>query len=70
MVQHSEKAGLDNAYDPRDVVFMYPLTRSFGVNLVMNGVWDVSNWTDHRLGIRGYLDDKLVAEKIHAGVTA
>jgi hypothetical protein len=30
----------------------------------------VSNWTDNRHGIVGYLDDELVAKTIHAGLTA
>jgi len=71
VVQHSGKQGWTNAYDPRDVVSPYPLDKiRFGVNPDITSVGDLSKWTDNRHGIRGYLEDNLVANKIHAGVTA
>lgn len=66
----SGKPGWFNAYDPRDVVSLYPLDKDhFGVTPAITNHGKVSNWTDNRHGIIGYLDDKLVAEAIHAELT-
>lgn len=58
-----------NAYDPRDIVALNPLdTANFDVTpgIVNNGA--VSNHTDNRHGIIGYLDDMEVARAIHAAL--
>jgi len=66
----SGKPGWTNAYDPRDVVALYPLDKKhFGVSPAITNLRNESNWTDNRHGIVGYLDDKLVAKTIHAGLT-
>lgn len=66
----SGKSGWMNAYDPRDVVSLYPLDKGhFGVTPAISNHGKVSNWTDNRHGIIGYLDDELVAKTIHAGLT-
>jgi hypothetical protein len=54
-----------NAFDPRDVVALYPLdATNFPVtpDVVNNG--SVTNQTDNRHGISGYLNDKDVARQI------
>ena len=67
----SGSPGWTNAYDTRDVVALYPLdAKHFGVNPAVTNHDKASNWTDNRHGIVGYLDDKLVAKTIHAGLTA
>jgi len=54
-----------NAYDPRDVVALYPLDEpSFPVTPVIENYGKVKNHTDNRHGIDGYLDDPVVAGKI------
>ena len=54
-----------NAYDPRDVVALYPLDHSsFPVTPPINNYGKVKNHTDNRHGIDGYLDDPDVAGKI------
>lgn len=54
-----------NAYDKRDVVALYALdARNFAVSPEIENYDKVRNSTDNRHGIAGYLDDKLVAEKI------
>ncbi|MBI5320103.1 hypothetical protein [Bradyrhizobium sp.] len=58
-----------NAYDHRDIVALNPLdTANFDVApaIVNNGA--VSNHTDNRHGIIGYLDDMEVARTIHAAL--
>lgn len=63
--------GWTNAYDPRDVVALYPLDKAhFGVRPAITNHSNVDNWTDNRHGIVGYLDDERVAKSIHAGLTA
>ena len=63
----SGNKGWTNAYDPRDVVSLYPLNKTyFGVTPSIKNHGKVDNWTDNRHGIVGYLDDKLVAKTIHA----
>ncbi len=58
-----------NAYDPRDVVALYPLTtKYFPRDPLLPGIddyGDVNNGTDNRHGIGGYLDDSVVAKRIH-----
>ena len=67
----SGNKGWTNAYDPRDVVALYPLNKThFGVTPAITNRGKVDNWTDNRHGIVGYLDDKLVAKTIHACLTA
>ena len=54
-----------NAFDPRDVVALYPLDAgNFPVQpaIVNNG--NVRNSTDNRHGIVGYLDDREVAKRV------
>jgi hypothetical protein len=54
-----------NAFDPRDVVALYPLD---GNNLPLTppieNYGGVKNHTDNRHGIAGYLDDPRVAARI------
>lgn len=55
-----------NAMDPRDVVPLYPLDqRHFKVDPPIENKVDVDNHTDNRHGIAGYLDDAVVAKRIH-----
>ena len=66
----SGKPGWTNAYDPRDVVALYPLDQKhFDVSPTIRNLRNESNWTDNRHGIVGYLDDKDVARAIHAGLS-
>jgi hypothetical protein len=54
-----------NAYDPRDVVALYPLDNdNFPVSPTVENFQGVINKTDNRHGIAGYLNDKHVAGKI------
>ena len=67
----SGKPGWLNAYDPHDVVALYPLDKThFGVKPAIENHNKVQNWTDNRHGIVGYLDDELVARTIYAALTA
>jgi hypothetical protein len=60
-----------NAMDPDDVVALYPLTtKHFNTGGTITNNQKVKNWTDNQHGIAGYLDDKEVAKRIHAAVTA
>lgn len=60
--------GWYNAYDPRDVVALYPLDRAnFDVSPAITNNGAVDNWTANRHGIVGYLDDQEVARKIVSG---
>jgi pimeloyl-ACP methyl ester carboxylesterase len=60
--------GWYNAYDPRDVVALYPLDqRNFDVSPTITNNGTVHNRTDNRHGIIGYLDDTNVAKVIHSG---
>lgn len=55
-----------NAMDPDDVVALYPLDRNhFRVNPAIENKTDVKNQTDNQHGIKGYLNDKDVAKRIH-----
>jgi pimeloyl-ACP methyl ester carboxylesterase len=52
----------NNAFDPRDIVALYPLDQAnFPVNPVIANYANVNNHTDNRHGIDGYLDDPTVA---------
>ena len=54
-----------NAYDPRDVVALYPLDGSnFPVHPAITNNGTVKNHTDNRHGIDGYLDDPNVAQQL------
>jgi len=58
-----------NAFDPRDVVALYPLdTTNFPVEPRIENKFDVDNYTDNRHGISAYLDDRAVARKILSGL--
>jgi hypothetical protein len=58
-----------NAFDPRDVVALYPLdTANFPVEPRIENNNDVDNYTDNRHGITAYLDDRVVAKKILSGL--
>jgi len=58
-----------NASDPHDVVALYPLDDDhFKVDPRIVDKRDVSNWTDNKHGIAGYLDDKDVAKRIYDAV--
>ncbi len=55
-----------NAMDPRDVVALYPLDRAnFEIDPEIENKTDVDNFTDNRHGIAGYLEDAVVARRIH-----
>jgi hypothetical protein len=58
-----------NAYDPRDVVALYPLDASnFPVTPAVENKGDVDNYTDNRHGIIAYLDDEAIAQRILANL--
>jgi hypothetical protein len=60
-----------NAYDKRDVVALYPLDRS-NFDVSPDDIEDygkVSNRTDNRHGIVGYLNDSFVASRILSKLT-
>jgi hypothetical protein len=58
-----------NAFDERDVVALYPLEKPyFLVTPKITNKTDVSNHTENRHGIAGYLDDPAVAKTIHDAV--
>lgn len=63
-----------NAMDSRDVVALYPLDPdNFPIDPPkpkIENKTDVQNWTDNRHGIRGYLDDEIVASRIYDALTA
>jgi pimeloyl-ACP methyl ester carboxylesterase len=59
-----------NAFDPRDVVALFPLDeQNFPVNPAVTNFDGVSNHTDNRHGIDGYLDDPKIAARILDGLT-
>lgn len=59
-----------NAFDPRDVVALYPLDgNNFPVVPGVENYSKVNNHTDNRHGIDGYLDDGEVARRLIAALT-
>ena len=59
-----------NAMDERDVVALYPLKKPhFDIDPAIENKTDVRNKTDNRHGIAGYLDDKVVAARIHQALS-
>lgn len=55
-----------NAMDDRDVVSLFPLDANhFGITPSVENKTDVMNSTPNRHGISGYLDDQVVARRIH-----
>jgi hypothetical protein len=63
--------GWFNALDERDVVALHALTpRLFPVEPAIENHRQVRNTTPNRHGIGGYLDDPVVARRIHAALTA
>lgn len=55
-----------NAMDEKDVVALYPLTRRhFEIDPEIENKTDVDNFTDNHHGIDGYLEDAVVARRIH-----
>lgn len=60
-----------NAMDPNDVVSLYPLTsKHFPIDPEIENKIDVENNTDNQHGIRGYLNDKDVAQRIYNALMA
>src|SRR4030095_2756927 len=60
-----------NAMDERDVVALYPLdAANFGIEPAIENNTAVRTETTHRQGISGYLEDKDVAQRIHAALAA
>ncbi|OBC15356.1 hypothetical protein A5784_02750 [Mycobacterium sp. 852013-50091_SCH5140682] len=62
-----------NAMDPRDVVALYPLdAKNFPIDPAapeIENKTDISNKTENRHSISGYLDDEVVAARIHEALT-
>lgn len=55
-----------NALDPRDTVALYPMDEAnFPIDPLVENKLDVHNSTENRHGISGYLDDKVVAKRVH-----
>jgi hypothetical protein len=55
-----------NAMDKRDVVALYPLSKAhFPIDPEVENKTDVSNQTENRHGIAGYLNDPVVARRIY-----
>jgi len=58
-----------NAFDPHDVVALYPLdAANFAITPPIKNYPHVNNHTDNRHGIGGYLDDADVAAQIAAAL--
>jgi hypothetical protein len=58
-----------NAFDPRDVVALYPLdAHNFPIRPPIENKSTVDNFTDNRHGIDGYLGDADVARKIFEAI--
>ncbi len=61
--------GWFNAFDSRDFVALNPLDRQyFNIRPSIENKGDVDNQTSNRHGIIGYLNDKTVAQRIHAAL--
>lgn len=59
-----------NAYDPSDVVALYPLDKStWNIEPPIENHSAVVNHSDNRHGIVGYLDDQVVADWIYRALT-
>jgi hypothetical protein len=59
-----------NALDKRDIVALYPLRAPyFDIDPAVENKTDIDNHTDNRHGIAGYLDDRVVARRIHDALT-
>lgn len=71
-IEHPECAGKwYNAMDPRDIVALRPLdAANFGITPEIENHISVSNQTENRHGIAGYLNDKQVAKRIYDALTA
>jgi hypothetical protein len=60
-----------NAMDPNDIVALYPLgPPRFDVRPTVENKTDVDNHTGNQHGIAGYLDDPVVARRIHDAVSS
>lgn len=60
-----------NAMDPQDIVSLYSLEPpQFGIDPAIENKTDIDNHTDNQHGIAGYLDDAVVARRIHEALTA
>ena len=60
-----------NAYDPQDIVSLHPLDETyFPVEPAIENYGHVDNTTSNQHGISGYLSDPIVAQRIHAALTA
>ena len=58
-----------NAYDERDVVALYPLSKPhFAVTPNITNKNNVRNQTENRHGIAGYLNDPEVAKRIYDAI--
>jgi hypothetical protein len=58
-----------NAYDTRDIVSLYPLdATTWPIKPSITNCSSVSNHTNNRHSINGYLDDAVVARAIHEGL--
>lgn len=67
----SVRNGWFNAYDERDVVALNPLDqRHFNIQPPIENKNDVRNHTENRHSIEGYLDDPVVAQKIHEALVS
>lgn len=60
-----------NAMDPDDVVSLYPLnSKHFPIDPAIENKTDIDNSTPNQHGIRGYLDDPVVARRIYDALIA
>jgi hypothetical protein len=60
-----------NAMDPNDIVALYPLEPPrYDIQPSIENKADVDNRTDNQHGIAGYLDDQVVARRIHDALSA
>lgn len=66
MMPRCVKKGWFNAFDDRDVVALNALDEEyFNIDPKIENKSDVLNHTKNRHGIKGYLDDKIVAKQIY-----
>ncbi len=64
-LRYPPASGWFNAFDERDVVALYPLDgNNFPVSPAIENYDQVDNQTGNRHGIVGYLDDRVVAQRI------